>query len=221
MTKSHLPRLFTLALAALFLTLCACSRQPAGTAEVPRHISASLRISVAPFTQPLNNGQLIAGQIPEFQGRIAPDALAALDMKLRELLITTTKRQYSFIPQQELPAGLVNAHSTGQPGALQRWLEYGREHGVQYLLVPQVLDWHERQGSSAGVTQSAHVRVEFFLINVSGGELGNRSIYEEKQVGLTENLLTVGQFFKRKGAWVSAETLAVDGMKKAVKDLGL
>ena len=63
--------------------------------------------------------------------------------------------------------------------------------------------------------------MEFFLLKVDDGTLMNRSIFEEKQVGLTENLLTVGSFFKRKGAWVTAEDLSVDGMRKAIKDLGL
>ena len=65
------------------------------------------------------------------------------------------------------------------------------------------------------------MRVEFFLLKVGDGTLMNRSIFEEEQVSLTENLLTAGSFFKRKGAWVTAEELAVDGMRKAVKDMGL
>lgn len=32
------------------------------------------------------------------------------------------------------------------------------------------------------------------MLKVDEGTLMNRSIYEEKQVGLTENLLTVGSF---------------------------
>ena len=222
MTNRHLPRLSVFLAAALCLTLAAaCARRPTSTADVPRLVSSSYRISVAPFTQPLHPGQLIVGQIPENQGRIPHDALVSLDMQLREVLITGTKRQYTFIPRRNLPPDLTSAHSTGQPGALPRWVAYGREHGAQYLLTPQVLDWHEREGSKAGVTQSAHVRVEFFLVNVAEGTPGNRSIFEEKQVGLTENLLTVGEFLKRKGTWVTAQDLAVDGMKKAVKDLGL
>lgn len=222
MTKRHLPCLSIFLASAFCLTLAvACARQPSSTADVPRHVPPAYKISVAPFTQPLHPGQLIVGQIPENQGHIPHDALVTLDRQLREVLITGTKRQYIFIPRHNLPLDLTNAHSTGQPGALPRWLAYGREHDAQYLLIPQVLDWHEREGSSAGVTQSAHVRVEFFLVNVAEGDLGNRSIFEEKQVGLTENLLTVGEFLKRKGAWVSAETLAVDGMQKAVRDLGL
>ena len=100
-------------------------------------------------------------------------------------------------------------------------MAYGKKQGAQLLLIPQVLDWHQREGSKAGVTESAHVRVEFFLLKVDDGSLMNRSIFEEKQVGLTENLLTVGSFFKRRGTWVTAEDLTVDGMRKAVKDLGL
>lgn len=222
MNRRHLPRFPVFLVCMLCLALAvACSRRPTSTADVPRLISPTYQISVAPFTQPIHPGQLIVGQIPEKQGRIPLDALDALDVKLREVLMTQTKRQYNFIPRRNLPQNLLDAHSTGQPGALPRWLAYGREHGAQFLLIPQVLDWHEREGSRAGVTQSAHVRVEFFLLNVAEGEFGERSVFEEKQVGLTENLLTVGEFLKRRGAWISAEDLAVEGMRKAVRDLGL
>ena len=38
---------------------------------------------------------------------------------------------------------------------------------------------------------------------------------------LTENLLNVGDFFKRQGKWVTADELAREAMIKAVKDLNL
>ncbi|WP_165174892.1 hypothetical protein [Desulfovibrio sp. ZJ369] len=216
-------RLYMLVLCLLCLALAAgaCSRRPRSTADVPRPISAKYAISVAPFTQPINASQLIVGRIPEDQGRIPHDMLLALDMQLRHVLMTDTRRQYTFIAPQNLPPDLTTFHSSEQPQALPRWIDYGKKQGAQLLLIPQVLDWHEREGSRAGVTQSAHVRAEFFLLKVDEGTLMNRSIYEEKQVGLTENLLTVGSFFKRGGAWVTAEDLTVDGMRKAVKDLGL
>lgn len=211
---------------ALLTLIClalatACSRRPTSTADVPRHVSSAWRIAVAPFTQPLNARQLIVGQIPEGQGRITHDELLALDRQLREVLITGTQRNFTFIPRQNLPADVTSAQSAGQPNALPRWIAYGKKHDAQLLLVPQVLDWHQRQGSGAGVTHSAHVRVEFFLLNVEEGGLMNRSIFEEKQVSLTENLLTAPSFIRRGGTWVPAETLAGEGMRKAVRDLGL
>ena len=210
--------IFTL---CLVLAAAACTRRPQSTAEVPRLISPTYKISVSPFSQTVNPGQLLIGQIPKKQVKIPHDALLALDMELRQVLLSDTKRQYDFIIRQNLPEDLASSHSTGQASALPRWIAYGKKHGAQLLLVPQVLDWHEREGSEAGVTSSAHVRVEFFLLNIDNESLGPRSVFEEKQVGLTENLLTVGEFFKRKGQWVSARQLSVDGMRKAVKELGL
>ena len=216
------PFSYTLLLVLCMVTvLAACSRSPRSTADVPRPLSAAYHISVVPFTQPLNASQLIVGRIPENQGRIAPDNLPALDAQLRHVLQTSSNRQYTFISRQNIPADYTTFHSSEQPKALPLWVAYGKKLGAQVLLIPQILDWHEREGSKAGVTEAAHVRLEFFLLKVDGGSIMDRSIYEEKQVGLADDLLSMGSFFKRRGAWVTAEELSVDGMRKAVKDLGL
>ena len=216
-------RLHILLLLALCLVLAtsACSRRPRSTADVPRSLSQSYAVSVAPFTQPINTSQLITGHIPDNQGRIADEQLPSLDRQFQSLLTAETKRQYTFINALDLPKDLTKFHSSEQPQALPLWVAYGKKQKAQLLLVPQVLDWHEREGSNAGVTQSAHVRVEFFLINIATGTVVDRSVYEEKQEGLVDNLLNVGSFIKRKGQWVTAEQLSIEGMRKAVKDLGL
>ena len=58
------------------------------------------------------------------------------------------------------------------------------------------------------------MRVEFFLINVAAGTVMSRSVFEERQEGLVDNLLKVGSFIKRRGQWVTAEQLSVDGMEE-------
>ena len=210
-----------LVILSLVMVLGACNKRPRSTADVPRNLSAAYTITVAPFTQPINASQLIMGRIPEDQGRIPEDMLTALDLRLRHVLTTQTNRQYKFIGQRTLPGNTTAFHSSEQPQALPLWIAYGKKQGAQLLLVPQVLDWHEREGSKAGVTQSAHVRVEFFLLRVDAGNIMERSIFEEKQAGLTDNLLQMGSFLKRKGQWVTAEELTEEGMNKAIKDLGL
>lgn len=203
------------------LLITGCVRNPASTAEVPRHISATYKIAVAPFTQPLEPGQLLAGNIPEDQGRAPADALLSLDMDLRDALRGQTSRDFEFIPRANLHNELNLSHSTAQPDAIKRWVAYGINHKAQYLLVPQVLNWEEREGSQAGVSKSAHCRVEFFLLDVAEGLVAARSVYEEKQTGLADNLLDFGTFLKRKGQWVTARDLAIEGMKKAIEELGL
>ena len=58
-------------------------------------------------------------------------------------------------------------------------------------------------------------------LGVDEGEVASRSVYDEQQVGLADNLLNMGTFIKRRGQWVTAEQLAAEGMRKAVKDIGL
>lgn len=208
----------------LLLSICClllfsgCSQKPGSTADVPRLLPQSYKISVAPFFQPIHFGQIIMGNIPENQGKIPADALMGLDADLRQILLTDTKRQYNFLT---LGNNLATYPASAQPRGLQFWLDYGRSHSLQYILVPQVLDWHEREGSQAGVEKSAHTRVEFFLINVPAGLVVGRTVYEEKQVGLVDNLFGVADFIKRRGQWVTARQLAQEGMKKAVLELGL
>ena len=49
----------------------------------------------------------------------------------------------------------------------------------------------------------------------------SHQVFREKQEGLTSNLLTVGDFFKRKGAWVTGLDLAREGMTMMLQDMGL
>ncbi|MBQ9407292.1 MAG: hypothetical protein IJU37_11230 [Desulfovibrio sp.] len=210
--------LFTLSLA---LIASACSRRPRSTADVPRNVSQAYVVYVAPFTQPIVTGQLITGSIPEPQGRIPETQLPLLDQDMRSILSTETQRSYKFITSLDHPREVMHFHNAGQPQALPLWLAYGKKQGAQLLLVPLVLDWHEREGSDAGVTTPAHVRVEFFLINVDRGFVMSRSIFEEEQQGLVDNLLKVRSFFQRRGKWVTARQLCADGIRKAAKDLGL
>ncbi len=216
-------RCFKFACLILCAFVCAtgCARKPQSTADVPRLLSQTCQISVAPFTQPLSPGQLLTGQMPEDPGKAPQDALIALDTDLRAALMSKTKRKYNFLPAPHPHDDLAVTHATGQPDAIGRWLAYGRKHNAQYLLVPQVLIWHEREGSQAGVEKSAHARVEFFLLNVKEGIIASRSSFEEKQVGLADNLFGLGSFFKRKGQWVTARQLSEDGIDQAIKDLGL
>ena len=209
------------ALLSLLVLTGGCNRKPASTADVPRSLSHQYKIAVAPFTQPRDTSQLIMGQIPQPQGLAARDVLMAQDRQLRDVLYTTTKRSYDFLPRTRPLPDLKRFHTSERPQALPLWVEYARKTSADILFIPQVLTWRDRQGSAAGVTEPAHVRLEFFLLNIKEGTIIGHSVYEVEQQGLTENLLNVGDFFKRQGKWVTAEELAREAMIKAVKDLKL
>ena len=209
------------ALLSLLVLTGGCNRKPASTADVPSSLSHQYKIAVAPFTQPRDISQLIMGQLPQPQALAARDVLIAQDRQLRDVLYTTTKRSYDFLPRTRPLPDLKRFHTSERPQALPLWVEYARKTSADILFIPQVLTWRDRQGSAAGVTEPAHVRLEFFLLNIKEGNIIGHSVYEVEQQGLTENLLNVGDFFKRQGKWVTAEELAREAMIKAVKDLNL
>ncbi len=241
--QKNLSQLFLLAMVALLsLLLCACqSKSPspsgAGTSTLaPKGASSSLGssgaadmtgaslpsttlVGVVPFSQPTSAGQLIAGSIPYDQERIAPDQLRNAGKMLHSSL-KASRRNYKEIP---LPVGL-NATSlltAPSPAALPLWLAYGEQNKVDFLLVPQILHWHQREGGRVGVKSSAHVRAEFFLIDVRNQRVFRRSIFDEKQVGLAEDLTKLGSFFQRGGSWITAEEMTQEAINQAIKEMRL
>ncbi len=204
---------------SLGLLLCACQKNTKNTGSETSPVAYKIKMGVVPFSQPHSTAELISGQLPKDQGNVPQDVLIQLDSMLRHSL-TPTKHLYSLLPTpqslrlHDLPASEV-------PKALEYWIAYGKEQGLDMLLVPQILVWHQRQGSRAGVTHSAHIRAEFFLLDVRGGTIYRRSVFEEKQVGLVDNILEMGTFFKRGAGWVTAEELTQEAIDKAIKELGL
>lgn len=201
------------------LTLPACQRRAPAPAESLAAVPLNAKVGVAAFTQPLTTSELIAGVLPEKQGRAPEDVFPQLDAFLRGAL-GSAKRMYVWLPKRVDGPGNIY-HDSATPMALSQWVAFGRQFGVDLLLTPQIINWSQREGSAAGVTNSAHVRAEFFLIDVKKGRVLRRSIFEEKQVGLADDILRAGNFFRRGGAWVTAEELAREAALKAVKELGL
>lgn len=201
-----------------------CQRTPKKTSEVPVVLSHQYSISVMPFTQPKDTCELIMGHMPEKQGCIAPSQLTYLDVDLHEMLKARNKnnRPITFASMAAVPnINGLKFKSGSQPAGLAAWAEVAKRSGKDFILVPQVIDWTEREGSEAGVTTPAHVRLEMYLIRSSTGTIQHRATWEEEQVGLANNLLTVGDFVRRRGTWVSGRDLAKEGMLVMLKEMGL
>lgn len=198
------------------LLLSACQ----SSVQAPPMPLPDLTVGVAPFTQPTGATELLAGFVPEQQGRIADDALLTLDDMLSGKL-AATGRQYVFLPHSAA-AGPLLQDAQGRRSALATWAQRAREAGVDILLVPQIIDWRERVGGTAGVVTPAAVTVDFFLVDArEQGALLQRSHYAVEQQALANNLLSMKSFVQRKGKWVTAEDLTGEGMDRAIKEFGL
>ncbi len=210
---------YTICFALLCGLLCltACKRQPV---TPTRHIPMDLTVAVAPFTHPTSQGALIMGSLPEYQRHIPKDVLQRLDGEMNAVLNRETQRYYTF-PADGDSDMVISIISAPQASGLKYWLQYGKTRHTDLLLVPQILDWHQRQGSSAGVTDAAAIRAEFTLIDLRNGRVVGRSITDIKQEALAEDLTKMQDFFRRKASWITAEELTREAMVKAVRDIGL
>lgn len=217
-TERRFPRFMVFTLIVSLLTLlAACQRNAPSAPELP-----DLSIGVAGVMQPMGTTDLLAGFIPEGRVLASPEAVTAFNDALMQTLKAQTRRNYTFILQAggNDPTG---KRSASRNGALAYWTAVGKRMGVDLLIVPQLIDWREREGGSAGVTSSAAVNMDFFLIDVRGeeGELLSRSHFKEKQVGLADNLMNFDTFFKRGAKWLTAQDLAMEGTQKMIKEFGL
>ncbi|MEG1610724.1 MAG: nucleoid-structuring protein H-NS [Bilophila sp.] len=197
--------------------LCACQKN-----TPPSPVLPTLSVGVVGVTQPTGTTDLLAGFIPENRVLATPKALTSLNEAIMGMLKAETKRTYRFISEGS-GVDPTLSRSAGHNGALAHWVQVGRDAKVDLLIVPQLLNWHERAGSGAGVTTAAEVNIDFFLIDVreKDGELLSRSHFKEKQVGLSDNFMNFDTFIKRGGKWLSAQDLALEAVQKMIKEFGL
>lgn len=204
--------LFAVALAG-FLTACATPRQPA----IPM---GDLAIGIAPFTQPEGPQDMLAGFQAEPAPQVEMKTLFALDDAFAQVLASNTMRTY--VPAEKAQECLVTVRAANrQQAALRTWSQVGRCMGVDVLIVPQILEWRERDGGEMGVATPAGIIMDIFVLDVKNESLISRSRYDETQTSLMGNLLEARKFVRRGGRWVTALDLAREGMEKAIKELGL
>ena len=204
-----------LLLVCVLLVISACAPQRV-TPDIP---ASAVKIGLAPYSQPLGTSDLLAGYIQENIPRIDSHVLNLLDEAFENMLRTSTEREY--ISGAAVQAALLRKTKTATVSAFAYWMEIGQTINADILLVPQIMHWQERQGGELGIERPAAVTTDMFLLDIKNRRLIGRSLYEEQQRALTENLLDLGKFIERCGKWVTAGQLALEGMQKAIKEFGL
>ncbi|NLT23149.1 MAG: hypothetical protein GXX82_08890 [Syntrophorhabdus sp.] len=80
-----------------------------------------------------------------------------------------------------------------------------------------VYRFQERKGGNFAVEKPASVAFHMHLMK--NRMVGKIFAYSEEQKALTQNLLTVGKFFRRGARWVTAEELAGEGINAGLDEL--
>jgi hypothetical protein len=180
-----------------------------------------LKLGQAHFTHPATTGELLAGYRTEDSPPVEEKTLGELDLLFSDVLGTESAHDFTGPEKSMLCEKTVKAQSPGRQAALRHWSAVGRCMGVDLLIVPQILEWREREGPEYAAVAPASVIMDTYVIDVNGESLISRSRYDATQSALTSNLLDLDTFIKRGGKWVQTLELAREGMEKAIKELGL
>ncbi|GAU09698.1 hypothetical protein [Desulfoplanes formicivorans] len=185
-------------------------------------VPGNVRLAVAGVFQPAHGWELMAGHLPEDMTALPPEALGFMDSELAAQL-AGRKHAAPFIAPgvvRQCQEILWGQQRRSRPSAFSFWMEVAKCVPADYILVPYLFQWQERQGNDWSVNQPAGVVFDLYLIDVKN-ESVRRAHYEEVQHSLSENLLDAGTFYKRKGKWVTAEQMAREGLATCLEELGL
>jgi hypothetical protein len=201
---------------ALLLACTAC----AGPTRWPA-VESQVTLAVAHFVHPQHDWELMAGVLPEEASVITQESLDALDGQLAALLEKSDLGTVLHAASVQGCEEIVQAEKE-RPRfeTLEYWKSVGTCIKADYLLVPYVSHWQEREGGEWGVTRPASVTLDLYLIKTASGEV-RRYHFEEEQQGLAENLLKGGRFFKRKGRWITPLEIAAEALEEGTRVLGL
>jgi hypothetical protein len=211
----------TLSRFACVLTVClfVCSCAPKTSAPP---VSPDVRLAVAGSFQPAHSWELMAGHLPEESNAVAPEVFGFMDREIASQL-AQRKEAAPFIGPgvvRQCREILLAKEHRSRTSALAFWMDVAACVPADYLLVPYVFQWQERQGNEWSVNEPAGLIFDLYLIDVAN-ETVRRAHYEEVQHSLSENMLDAGTFFKRKGRWITAEQMAREGVAKCLEELGL
>lgn len=91
-------------------------------------------------------------------------------------------------------------------------IQLGKELNVDFIFVGFLYRFEQRVGSAIGVDKPASVGFDIHLIRLRDGKIVWTGKFDETQRPLSENLLKMGSFVRRKASWLTAEELSSVGM---------
>ncbi|UCD31415.1 MAG: hypothetical protein JSW04_12580 [Desulfobacterales bacterium] len=214
--------LFTIGFMVCLVSLMACKTDVA-IKETPQAISGTGKILVLPFTnmskvygENVNVRCFVCGKVIMI-GKIEDGVEHDLTERLFNGL--TEKKGFQFIPpsQAEGVISELMLNNTFSWSEKDLILTAGRRLDADAVIYGYIYRYTERVGTEYSVQSPASVAFDIHLIHVNDGRLLWNGHFDETQQSLSENLLKLGSFIKRKGRWISAREMAIAGIEDVLK----
>jgi len=138
---------------------------------------------------------------------------------LKSLLMNDKTHRFIFPDQTDEMHPNLPADQNGVVRMTELVTTFGGTDTVDAILVGYLFHFKERVGTSYSVESPASVSFDLFLVRVADRRIVWRGIYEETQQSLSENILKLGLFIKRKARWITAREMAADGLENLISTL--
>jgi len=131
---------------------------------------------------------------------------------LTDLLYTKMEANgiFQIIAQKKVEEILLHSPSS---------IQAGKKLEANFIFIGYVFRFEERIGSSLGVERPASVSFDLHLFRLRDERMVWMGKFDETQKPLSENLLKIGSFIRRKGSWLTAAELASVGMDEMLEKL--
>ena len=150
-------------------------------------------------------------------GHVEEDAAEHLDMALQGQLAKQTGLLWTVSVTG--PNLFNSVEITNRHDHINAIRGIGLARSADVVLCGYLYIFEERRGGAYGVERPARIAFEMALIQVDSGQLLWHRKYAERQKPLSDDLLAIGRFFKRKGRWVSALEMGELAISEMLPDM--
>lgn len=102
---------------------------------------------------------------------------------------------------------------------LRSFIQLGKTLDMDFIFIGILFRFEERIGSHFGAEKPASVGFDVHLIRLKDEKMVWTGKFDETQRPLSENLLKIGSFVRRKASWLTAEELSSVGMDEMLMRL--
>ncbi|MFH1980235.1 MAG: hypothetical protein ABIL58_00175 [Pseudomonadota bacterium] len=144
-------------------------------------------------------------------GDVSPEAAQLFESAVYARI--TALERFEVLPPESALGIMSSLTSRDAAPIIDRslWIESGRALNADGVLVCFIYRYRERVGSRYASEEPASVAFDLTLLRTVDGRIMWTGRFDETQRALSENLLEINKFMKRKG-WISAADLAAAGL---------
>ena len=149
-------------------------------------------------------------------GNILPGSRNTLTRLLQEKIESIDT--FTVLPREKVEEALSQSErSQFELRPLRSSIQLGKTLNMDFIFIGFIFRFEERIGSHIGAEKPASVGFDVHLIRLRDEKIVWTGKFDETQKPLSENVLKIGSFFRRKASWLTAEELSSVGMDEMLK----